>query len=103
MAPAAVCMSGAQRASSALYFSSHRACAAWTFAATSAFFFSSGVGSGGSGAVSAGGGGAEATGAGGGAVGAAGGGVLSPQATRKTANSDGRIEPWKGRIIVLGW
>src|SRR5258708_30779665 len=77
---AAACISGVQRASSALFSSCHLVRSSCSFLSASAFFFSSGVGSADGGAVSIGGGSADATGGGGGAGarGAAGGGTDPP-------------------------
>src|SRR5258708_5482639 len=79
---AAACISGVQRASSALFSSCHLVRSSCSFLSASAFFFSSGVGSADGGAVSIGGGSADATGGGGGggARGAAGGGTDPPHA-----------------------
>src|SRR5580698_1783887 len=95
-------MSGVQRASSALFCSSHFARASCSFAASSAFFFSSAVGSGGGGGVVSTGAGATtgsgATGGGGG--GAAGGGGSEPQAERRATRRTGpSARRFMGRLV----
>src|ERR1700690_700898 len=89
---AAACISGVQRASSALFWSSHFARSSLSWLASSAFFFSSGVGSAGGGGALSAGGGVAATGAGaagGGGDGATGGGSAA-HAVRINSRIEGR-------------